>query len=87
MYDKETEDRRQFWKRMGINFVERYFYLVLFHAYLRDVIRESSKASTAESPVKIPTDVTFSKWHDDRPQLYQILGTREKGALSEFSWS
>jgi len=39
MYDKETEERRKFWKRMAINFIERYYYLILFNAYLREIGR------------------------------------------------
>jgi len=50
MYDKETDDRRKFWKRMAINFIERYFYLVLFNAYLREIGRppQTKKAKKKE---------------------------------------
>ncbi len=34
MYDKETEDRRTFWKRMAVNFIERRIYLVAFATYV-----------------------------------------------------
>merc|ERR1712179_33213 len=34
-YDAATEDRQVVWKRMIINFIERYFYLICFATYAR----------------------------------------------------
>ena len=34
-YDASSEDRQTVWKRMIINFIERYFYLVCFAAYAK----------------------------------------------------
>ena len=36
-YDASSEDRQTVWKRMIINFIERYFYLVCFAAYAKVV--------------------------------------------------
>jgi hypothetical protein len=74
MYDKETVDRRQFWKNMSVNFIERYFYLIAFNAYLH----EASKNEF---------NVTFEQWHKDHADLFAILGTRDSGALSTFDWN
>merc|ERR1712156_1303782 len=34
-YDAATEDRQAHWKRMIINFIERYFYLICFATYAK----------------------------------------------------
>lgn len=73
MYNKETEERRVFWKRMSVNFVERYFFLVLFAAYLKEAAGSDFS-------------VSFEKWVQDHPELVSILGTRESGGLSTFHW-
>jgi len=73
MYDKESESRRDFWKRMGVNFVERYAYLLLFHAYLR--------ANVDDDFAK-----PFSKWLQTQTAALDVLGTREEGPLSQFQW-
>eukprot|EP00088_Acartia_fossae_P032228 TRINITY_DN3301_c0_g1_i1.p1 TRINITY_DN3301_c0_g1~~TRINITY_DN3301_c0_g1_i1.p1 ORF type:complete len:205 (+),score=84.52 TRINITY_DN3301_c0_g1_i1:2-616(+) len=36
-YDAATEDKQVVWKRMIINFIERYFYLIVFAMYVRDI--------------------------------------------------
>jgi len=74
MYDKETEERRKFWKRMSVNFIERYFYLVLFGAYLFE-----GKADDYEK--------SFKDWVVENNDKYlSILGTRDEGALKDFHW-
>merc|ERR1712098_879413 len=35
-YDAATEDRQAVWKKMIINFIERYFYLICFATYARE---------------------------------------------------
>merc|ERR1719435_715093 len=34
-YDAATEDRQAVWKKMIINFIERYFYLICFATYAK----------------------------------------------------
>jgi len=73
MYDKETPERQKFWKRMAVNFIERYFFLICFQAYLRESIATEF-------------DTSFAQWCADHSQLLAILGTRESGALANFEW-
>lgn len=35
-YDLEPEHKRAFWKHMGVNFIERYFYLICFATYVSE---------------------------------------------------
>jgi len=38
-HDFEPKKKRPFWKRMSVNFVERYCYLILFATYLREQVK------------------------------------------------
>ncbi|XP_075239929.1 paladin-like isoform X2 [Convolutriloba macropyga] len=72
--DKEAGERRAtFWKKLGVNFIERYFYLILFNVYCTEQVPQSFK-------------VSFVDWCGEKQDLIEILGTREKGPLSTFDW-
>jgi len=73
MFDKETPDRRAFWKRMSVNFIERYFMLILFPTYLK-----------AEAETEFATP--FTVWVSKNKQHLDHLGTRESGYLASFDW-
>jgi len=47
-YDAATEDRQTHWKRMIINFIERYFYLICFAIYARQFGPEGFKKTFVE---------------------------------------
>merc|ERR1712020_417413 len=47
-YDAATEDRQTHWKKMIINFIERYFYLICFATYARQFGPEGFKKSFVE---------------------------------------
>jgi len=55
-YDASTEDKQVVWKRMIINFIERYFYLICFATYARSQASEGFKK-------------TFVSWMDDHSEL------------------
>jgi len=55
-YDASTEDKQVVWKRMIINFIERYFYLICFATYARANAKESFKK-------------TFVAWMDEHSEL------------------
>jgi len=39
-YDAATEDRQIVWKKMIINFIERYFYIICFATYAKEQVKE-----------------------------------------------
>jgi len=47
-YDAATEDRQTHWKKMIINFIERYFYLICFATYARQYGPEGFKKTFVE---------------------------------------
>ena len=47
-YDAATEDRQAVWKKMIINFIERYFYLICFATYAKQYGPEGFKKSFVE---------------------------------------
>jgi hypothetical protein len=59
-YDAATEDKQVVWKRMIINFIERYFYLICFAAYARGNAKDEFKK-------------TFVAWMDEHSSLRQMI--------------
>lgn len=47
-YDAATEDRQSHWKKMIINFIERYFYLICFATYAKQFGPEGFKKTFVE---------------------------------------
>merc|ERR1712117_61163 len=47
-YDAATEDRQSHWKKMIINFIERYFYLICFTTYAKQFGPEGFKKTFVE---------------------------------------
>merc|ERR1719371_40995 len=47
-YDAATEDRQVVWKKMIINFIERYFYLICFATYAKEFGPEGFKKTFVE---------------------------------------
>merc|ERR1711964_866302 len=47
-YDAATEDRQAVWKKMIINFIERYFYLICFATYAKQYGPEGFKKTFVE---------------------------------------
>merc|ERR1712142_925849 len=62
-YDAATEDRQSHWKKMIINFIERYFYLICFATYAKQFGPEGFKK-------------TFVEWMDEHSDLRSMI---EKG--------
>eukprot|EP01006_Ploeotia_vitrea_P062648 TRINITY_DN84179_c0_g1_i1.p2 TRINITY_DN84179_c0_g1~~TRINITY_DN84179_c0_g1_i1.p2 ORF type:complete len:658 (-),score=411.56 TRINITY_DN84179_c0_g1_i1:43-2016(-) len=73
MFDKETPERRGFWREMAVNFVERYFNLILFNAYVHAVKDDDFEPSYAD-------------WLAEHKDYVAILGSRDEGALKDFNW-
>lgn len=59
-YDTEPDHKKPYWKHMGVNFTERYFYLICYATYL---IEEAPQLLTK----------TFIDWMDSHNELRQII--------------
>jgi len=59
-YDAATEDKQVVWKRMIINFIERYFYLICFATYARAHAAEGFKKS-------------FATWMEEHKELRSMI--------------
>merc|ERR1711994_327900 len=59
-YDASTEDKQVVWKRMIINFIERYFYIICFATYAREHGKDDFKKS-------------FVSWMDEHSNLRQMI--------------
>ncbi|XP_031574791.1 paladin-like isoform X3 [Actinia tenebrosa] len=70
----EGQNGRIYWLKRGISYLERYFFLIIFNAYLHE-----------QFPLVFSQ--TFCKWMRHRPWLYRMLShidVMEKGVTSEF---
>jgi len=59
-YDAATEDRQAVWKKMIINFIERYFYLICFATYAKQFGPEGFKK-------------TFVEWINENSSLRDMI--------------
>merc|ERR1712242_131980 len=59
-YDAATEDRQAHWKKMIINFIERYFYLICFATYAKE-----------QGPTMFPK--SFVSWMDEHKELREMI--------------
>ncbi|XP_068744690.1 paladin-like isoform X1 [Montipora capricornis] len=73
-YKIEGQSAGEYWLKRGLSALERYFFLILFNAYLHE-----------QFPLMFSQ--TFRKWMKQRPWLYRMLSRidiMEKGVTSEF---
>merc|ERR1719436_2154189 len=59
-YDAATEDRQIVWKKMIINFIERYFYIICFATYAKEQGKEGFSK-------------TFVQWMDGQSGLREMV--------------
>merc|ERR1712180_255211 len=59
-YDAATEDRQIVWKKMIINFIERYFYLICFATYAKEQVKEGF-------------GTTFVQWMEGQSGLREMI--------------
>ncbi|KAK3755838.1 hypothetical protein QZH41_013379 [Actinostola sp. cb2023] len=70
----QGQHARDYCLKRGISYLERYFFLILFNAYLHEQFH-------------LVFSLTFCKWMRHRPWLYRMLShidVMEKGVTSEF---
>ena len=84
--EKGNNGHFDFWHKVAVNYVERYFYLILFTLYLTEVFWDNKSGRT---------EVKFSEWCKAKEKLFvQILGRKpgsdqESGTdsmLETFKW-
>merc|ERR1712110_1351681 len=61
-YDAATEDRQSHWKKMIINFIERYFYLICFATYAKKFGPDGFKKS-------------FKDWMNENSSLRDMIAS------------
>jgi len=59
-YDAATEDRQIVWKKMIINFIERYFYIICFATYAKEQVKEGF-------------GTTFVQWMEGQSGLREMI--------------
>ena len=52
-FDFEPKVKKPFWKRMSVNFIERYCYLICFATYLKEEAPKGNISSFKESKLHI----------------------------------
>lgn len=72
--EEDIQARRAFWTASARNLVERYAYLLLFQAYVKANVEAEYE------------NQTFAQFIDSKPELIEIIGTRQAGPISEFKW-
>ena len=60
-------------------YLERYFVVICFNAYLHDVIGNNGAVEKLKN-------VTYSQWIQERQDITNTMGTLDSGPLSKFSW-
>jgi len=81
-HDEETAPtRKAFWKRMAVNFIERYFFLICFHAFVKETLA-LPEPEDPEAP-----QPTFTQWSSAHHDIVGLIGTREAGSLADFNWT
>ncbi|ETO31707.1 hypothetical protein RFI_05413 [Reticulomyxa filosa] len=59
-YDRETPDRRSYWKELSEHFLERYLVLISFNAYLHEAIKDEFRSK-------------YSEWVRKHPDVLDVL--------------
>ena len=70
----ESKDRGKYWKKLSVQYLERYIFLINFNFYLHETIKQSNRK------------LTYSKWYQSNQKLHTTVGTIEEGPLSKFNW-
>ncbi|ETO31327.1 hypothetical protein RFI_05794 [Reticulomyxa filosa] len=72
--------RSAYWKKLSLNFLERYFVLICFNAYLH--LQTAFDSNKQELFLKS----TYSQWFQSCHDIIKCLGTYSDGPLSRFNW-
>eukprot|EP01084_Bolivina_argentea_P237745 399468_1 len=75
---EERDNHKGYWKKISKQYLSRYYVLIVFNAYLNDVVVKQKKQLG---------EVTYVEWINDKPLIYGTMGSLKNGALAEFSWN
>ena len=77
-YDNESrEEQKPYWKQISKQYLQRYYVLLAFAAYLDDVIVKQNKTLSA---------VSYVDWIADKELIGNNIGTLTDGNLAKFNW-
>jgi len=77
-YENESrEEQKPYWKRISRQYLQRYYVLLCFNAYLEDVIVKQNKTLDA---------VSYVDWIKDKQSINTNIGTLTDGNLAKFNW-
>ena len=88
-FDFEPKIKKPFWKRMSVNFIERYCYLICFATFLKEEAPKGSNPKVANFPTQFSPalkftgfEKTFMLWMDIRAELREIIYQ----GMKNFEW-
>ena len=77
-YENESrEEQKPYWKQISRQYLERYYVLLVFNAYLEDVVVKQNKSLDA---------VSYVDWIGQKELITNNIGTLTEGNLAEFNW-
>ncbi|CAH0486831.1 unnamed protein product [Peronospora farinosa] len=65
--------KRSYYLHHAMKFLERYFYLIVFGAYMIEIHQKPSTGEPAPDTVDGNTQPTFSKWLQQHPDMFRLL--------------
>ena len=77
-YENESrEEQKPYWKQISRQYLERYYVLLVFNAYLEDVVVKQNKSLDV---------VSYVDWIGQKELITDNIGTLTEGNLAEFTW-
>ena len=77
-YENESrEEQKPYWKQISKQYLQRYYVLLTFNAYLEDVIVKENKSLK---------EVSYVEWIADKELIQSNIGTLTEGNLAKFNW-
>ena len=74
---EKRENERGYWSKMCKQFLQRYYVLIVYNAYLNDVIIKQNKTTD---------DIDYISWIKDKKLITSNIGTLTDGAIAKFNW-
>jgi len=75
--NESREEQKPYWKQISRQYLQRYYVLLVFNAYLEDVVVKQNKSLDA---------VSYVDWIGEKRLITENIGTLTEGNLAEFNW-
>eukprot|EP01083_Nonionella_stella_P310410 1102701_1 len=72
------QNERGYWKKIAKQYLQRYYVLIVFNAYLHDVMLKQKKGLD---------EIDYIQWISQKEVITNTMGTLKAGALAEFNWN